>query len=969
MAQRAPQREDRIDDYYDEEFNRRAQNLRDQEESTGRQASQNSSDGSGSSLASSKDASKNIDAAKEKEENPSSGWANKYTGGNSGNNRSFVGKLKGQKKKGPLALLVLVFGGGGLLFTSFFSPALLLVHVKNMFLNDLSDVSPAQNVRSSALMRNKIKGVTATASICTNKITVRCKFSTFSNREVRKFERAGFTVERQNSRMPGRNIIQSMTFETNSGEKITIRNPQEMRNFARTPEGRSALNRAFNPKAAAFIDKSFNSMLLRKFKINKASKLSGNDKKKVQESFDKSVGADEETKSKEGGRFNGSVEEGRSVAKKAAGVSSLTGQIVCEGYNTSRKIVNGVKATQAASFAAFAMTFLTETDKMIAGKGDPEIMSALGDQMTSVDNRKEVDGKPNPNYGKSPTDAQGYRLAAYGDVGKLDSSASQYVLGGGVLLGTLTKIISAPSKIPGGKTSLKVACKALDGAGIIQILKCAVTGGVICGIVAAIGIGGGVALGILFDDFVKLLIERLGKVSLDANTVGPDVGNAMFAGSSAVMSGMAGSAGMMPANKASMQQYFAATDGERKLQIAADVYDARSDPFNVYNQYSFLGSIAQPVNESLFSQPTAVSRVANLVSFIPSAFGTIGTASAQYNMPVKPYDSNRFSQCEDPQLKEVNVDGDAFCNIRYSMSSQELGFDPDKNTAWLVKNEYINEETGEPASTKNGEDYKNFLEYCVNRVDPMGSTAEPITTGKDEGWITGSKCTEKSEKMSRFRTFTMDLNMQNIIDDTSPEAEGSSGNTSPPGDGTAPDPTGGDKNSWYKDTSNVPCGPGTQDMGIQETFYIPVTGQNKYKIRLCALSIRDTSGINPGGKAWVNSSVSESWQKLINDAQAAGFSPSANTSFRSPSWQCTGGGNCTPSSNPVCAGYQRVACVGWSNHGAGFAIDFAGTAGGSAFFRWLQANSRKYGFGLNPTESWHWDKDFYYTNPSNRLGR
>lgn len=969
MARQTLGREDEIDQHYDNEFNRRAQNLRDQEQTTGHDAYANSNaNQSGSSTSDPKNASKNIDTAKEKEQSPDSSWTNKYTGGNSDKKQSFIGKLKGAKKKGPLAILVLLFGGGGLLFTSFFSPALLLVHVKNMFLNDLSDVSPAQNIRADALMRNKIKGLSATVGSCSNKVSIRCKFSTMSNRQVKKFEKAGFKIDGDKSRIPGRNIVTSMTFEKAGGEKVTIKNPQELRNFARTPEGRSALNRAFNPKAAAFIDKSFNSMLLRKFRINKASKLSGNDKDKVKESFDKSVGADEETKKKPGGRFNGSVEEGRGIAKKAAGVSSLTGQIICEGYNTSRKLINGVKVTQAASFAAFAMTFLTETDKMIAGKGDPEVMSALGDQMTSVDNRKEIDGKPNPNYGKSPTDAQGYRLAAYGDVNKPDSSASKYILGGGVLLGTLAKIINAPSKVPGGKTALKAACKALDGAGIIQILKCAVTGGVICGVVAAIGIGGGVALGLLFDNFVKLLIERLGKVSLDANTIGPDVGNAMFAGSSAVMSGMAGSAGMMPADKASMQQYIAATDDERKLQIAADVYDARSEPFNIYNQYSFLGSIAQPINASLFSQPTMASKLASLVSFVPSAFGNIGTASAQYNMPAKTFDANRFSQCDDPQLIDVGVDGDVFCNVRYSMSNQELGFDPDTNAKWMIDKKYVDAETGEPASTKNGEDYKNFLEYCVNRTDPMGSTAEPITTSKDEGWITGRKCTEKSEKMSRFRTFTMDLNMQNIIDDTSPEAEGSSSGTTP-GDGTAPDPTGGDKKSWYKDTSNVPCAAGTQDMGIQETFYIPVTGQNKYKIRLCALSIRDTSGINPGGKAWVNSSVSGSWQKLINDAQAAGFSPSANTSFRSPSWQCTGGGNCTPSSNPVCAGYQRVACVGWSNHGAGFAIDFAGTAGRSAFFRWLQANSRKYGFGLNPTESWHWDKDFYYTNPSNRLGR
>lgn len=58
------------------------------------------------------------------------------------------------------------------------------------------------DIRSSHMFRVKLKGMSK--GLCTNKISVKCKFATMSKKQVKKFEKAGFTDIETDDRFGGR---------------------------------------------------------------------------------------------------------------------------------------------------------------------------------------------------------------------------------------------------------------------------------------------------------------------------------------------------------------------------------------------------------------------------------------------------------------------------------------------------------------------------------------------------------------------------------------------------------------------------------------------------------------------------------------------------------------------------------------------------------------------------------------------
>lgn len=169
------------------------------------------------------------------------------------------------------------------------------------------------------------------------------------------------------------------------------------------------------------------------------------------------------------------------------------------------------------------------------------------------------------------------------------------------------------------------------------------------------------------------------------------------------------------------------------------------------------------------------------------------------------------------------------------------------------------------------------------------------------------------------------------------------------------------------DSTNVPCAPGTRDIGIHDGY----NDGSRVPVRLCSIPNIPSNGrgdtasgqfATPGadGHVIVNSRVSGAWFQLATDAAAAGIQLSASTSFRSMAYQeelwRTGGGDT-----------RYVARPGYSNHQNGTAIDFTGmsdkggttcatraTFPGSPAWVWLTANAPRYGFRQLNTEAWHW---------------
>ncbi len=784
------------DEQEDERLNpaTRAGNLGNLEEETGKNAAVNAGIDQVEAFANDPaNASKNIDNAKEQEESGDSqqGFYNP-----TGEKKSAKGRFSGLKRKSPIAVIFALLGGGGFLMTTLLSPALLLMHVKNVFLNDLSDATPAQIMRSDRMMRNWVKDkVGVRAGFCGSKVTVRCKFATMSKRMEKKFTKAGFTVE--GDKRLGRRVISSMKYTTQDGVVHTITNPKELAAFSKSPEGRSAVFKAFNPKTAAFLDSKFSKMLLEKFHLTKRSTEEGKDKKAIQESFDKATGADEAGDPKEGGRFKEAVKGSKDIAGKLSGVGAKLAalSLICPVYETAHAVSYSIKAAKVLAFTAFAYEFLKETDKIIAGDGDPEVVSTLGDQMTSLTTDKTVSDNngggsiDNPGYMKSPTDSEGYRLSAYGDTGSPNANTAKFSLGlpqTGVM-GIIGLILAAPSMISGGKAALSIFCKFFGNAAVgaggtiaaCTIAAATVVGGIACAAVnAAAAYILGRVLGFGIGKLVPYLVKEYGPMALGAATKGVDVGNAMAVGSGLVLGGMAQSDGMMPSKKGDLKTYFAYTDETRKNAVAADVYDAKKTPFDIYNQYSFAGSIIQPLNATLMSESTIGGKFAGLLGTITSSFMSFGKASAAYNMPAQPYEAKRYSICDDQEMKDANIDPDMLCTPRYSMSPAELDMDPDANVVYMVNNGHIDEETGEPKS----EDYKNFIEYCgIDRKDPIGSVEGAFD---DDKWHTGKACSDKSTMMSNFRVYTMDGGIDDSFENDPGSSSGGSSSTGTSDDGT-----------------------------------------------------------------------------------------------------------------------------------------------------------------------------------------
>lgn len=169
----------------------------------------------------------------------------------------------------------------------------------------------------------------------------------------------------------------------------------------------------------------------------------------------------------------------------------------------------------------------------------------------------------------------------------------------------------------------------------------------------------------------------------------------------------------------------------------------------------------------------------------------------------------------------------------------------------------------------------------------------------------------------------------------------------------------------------VPCATGTKDLGTQDGY----SNGSLVKIRICAVSNLPSSGeesnngygvTGAGGKAVVNSKVSDAFYKLVEAAKQDGITLTASSSFRTMSHQqslCAGNDKCASGD------YTFVAKPGTSNHQLGVAVDFnlglpidsdycinvngKCTAKGKPAWEWMDKNAGRFGLKQYVNEFWH----------------
>lgn len=698
---------------------------------------------------------------------------------------------KNKITKGPMLFIATVLLGGGLAITTFLSPGLILVHMKESLVGWLDNASPALSIRTNKMLYSKFKETkNAFSESAGGKCNIKCRFGSINETMKLNLKARGFTIDATERKglFGTRYSINSMTFPGEEG--FVVKNGADFAKAMEDPVRAASFKKVFNSKTAYYLNSRFGLMLREKFGLNKLSKLTAD----IKEGVDEKV-----TSAKE--RVKASIREALGLPKidtnapklsveekinanpkmkvaaesiktkvdiakaptKAAGIISG----FCAAYNVGRGVTFAVKAAKMSAFIGFAMMFLNAADQIKAGDADPDVISALGDQLTQVDAN-----------GKSATDAIGYRMAAFGDNGTFTNQDKEYSARiSGDTLGFVSKFLAFGGSSVSTITKFGTACKVGGFIGFDILAACpaeiafaVATGFETVGVGAAAGLATCAAKIIAIQAVISIALGKLiGSVipsiakndmpALDENTIGTPVGNSIYTGTAQLLGGAAASYGLKAGDKKEIEQYAIDTATIRQQENAIASYEAKDTPFDIYNPNSFLGSIVQTLNISaLYNSSSLSSVLTNVLSIIPKSLATItNNVGADANNKAALYDG----KCDDPALNSLGVSADAFCNPSYVMSSGEMSADIYQVVDEMIISNNI-DENGEAIPES---DYQNYLTNCVNRVEPLGETGSAI---EDDGyeWKIGLRCVEDSELLSNFRTYTMDKAINETMDGT-----------------------------------------------------------------------------------------------------------------------------------------------------------------------------------------------------------
>lgn len=267
-----------------------------------------------------------------------------------------------------------------------------------------------------------------------------------------------------------------------------------------------------------------------------------------------------------------------------------------------------------------------------------------------------------------------------------------------------------------------------------------------------------------------------------SQTKGIAANYALFSGMGELLGDMAMSRGLMPSNVADMTAYLTLGEvvGVQKNLDDIEKHNAKQNPFDPYNKFSFVGSIVRNLSPTVNNQAPLLATIGNLFSFVGSgAEKAAKTSSASAFYHIQPTlltgedTAERISSyllrlsgtfCPaDIEALSIGITPDIMCNTRYSMPLEDIATalnlggiidymtgthsdayqaqidelnerigkaDIEGNKEYLTlqlnlinqakDQPFIDKKTGKP--TKNSE-YEKYLQYCVNRLDPWGRSA------------------------------------------------------------------------------------------------------------------------------------------------------------------------------------------------------------------------------------------------------
>lgn len=602
---------------------------------------------------------------------------------------------------------------------------------------------------------------------------------------------------------------------------------------------KSLVYSVFNPVSSFFQDARFQQRIYEKYGLTKAPSLSGLTEQQVNQSFDQNMTGGSEgigtdlRPNTTGGIGLGSLGSLETIGALEAGMLSLSttntnsfAGIQCNWYSFGKQVTNNAKSAKAHTIARFAMQYLKAADEIKAGSSQDVVMSTLSSKLTQgtfggYDSASATDDSmykhivyndlPIPSiygflYYLDTFDLIGALLPSWGLImgsaaavgqasgvqgsltmppGNLNGADRQYCLGGEaeqshVDIKTDHCQTAAGASSPFGPEAAEAGMEAgwqtcsephkdeRDGSmkehgQFIMQPSLKATAQTLSPLVAGV--------------FSVNVMAWANVMSLlfTSQTKGVAASNAIFAGTGEILGDMAMSRGMMPSNAMNMTMYLGQKDKVMKDYEDVAKYNARKSPFDVYNKYSFLGSMAQSVNLTFNDKAPLFSALANLTSVFGGAVKKVNSnAEALYGQQPDTFNPIRLAMCPDPEYWAIMIMADVACNVRYSMGIQELLASPDnvldymlkehpdltqKNIDELIERQATADPEGDATNVGRmlalaqsaaqmpmidkttgraipNSEYDKFLQYCVNRQDPWGrSGVHTIRTGLgDDVW-------------------------------------------------------------------------------------------------------------------------------------------------------------------------------------------------------------------------------------------
>lgn len=714
-----------------------------------------------------------------------------------GNLADQVGKLSPGKiqailkKKGPLGLLgAIVLGGGtaGIIMTA---PSLGIIHMKETLLKDLNDQLATLDIRKDYVFRAKLDRTMMAGADCSGAGNIRCRASTVGGKAIGDFERAGFKVECDggcSTATSAKNSITKITYP----DGTAFDDPAKAIDHARTSlSGASKFRLAYNPVYRGFQDGPAK-QAFEKVRISKKSVLTDGTKeennKRVKEAVKNgttlegrpiSSATDEEAK-KQQQTFGDEVTERANevsssgvkassnlVSGTAKGLGIIGGvDAACTAYRTGLAIEAGAKVIRAYQLARFAMSVgLNVADEIKAGDGSPVKAAYSGDILTAVDSRKEItvpaEGGatktiPNPNYNKNAFDSDLYKAAAYNEAPKLSNLSQQYTVGGAGPLAALSSVNGTIKNVLGD--SPRDTCNVVQ-SGVVRF------GSLLVGIVAGVFSGGttialnvaasaSIAIAMSFAE--QALIDLLAGTAVDESTTGAQAGDAMFAGTAVINGEVAQARGLSPLSLDGVKNYTVARAETNTYYASIDRYEAKDQPLDVTNQYTFVGSLATnlatPLLESKGSNPLA--QVASILTQ-PLKMTRASALADTFN-------PERYQQCNDQTYQGAGYAPDVACNLRYGLSNAELAMDTRAVYDYMINNNYIDEAKGNPVP---GSDFEKYVKSCTLRTTPLGSSG---SEEQADDYTDGKVCSDQADMFRYFRVYIVDRTMSDDIDGGEP---------------------------------------------------------------------------------------------------------------------------------------------------------------------------------------------------------